>query len=164
MENPPFREVRLPLVATATHQMTWRDGSGSATGDYPHVDFDLTERTKVCGVRVVCRVKNRENTSPYFQVQWRERDRAEFSKGRSYVHLVLPPGEVDQFHFYTDAWLDQIRVLPDIQRCELSLFEIVLLLPPEEENDSQGGSAPKGSVRQGNRENPTAAREGQLKR
>jgi hypothetical protein len=134
-ENPPFREVRLPLVATATHEVEWQGGSGRATGNDPCVVVNLPERRWVCGMRFVCRVTNEQGAAPFFQVQWRERGREDFSEAKSYVNHMLPPGGYSQFVFYTDTWIDQICIRPDNQPCEFSFVEIVLLTPADGEPD-----------------------------
>jgi hypothetical protein len=132
MPNPAFREVPLPLVATATHEAQWEGGTGKATGSSSHVVFDLPERTRVCGIRVTARVDQETERFPFFQVQWRDRRREEFGVARSYANHMLTPGGFSQFVFYTDAWIDQIRILPDNRPCDFSISEIELLLPPDD--------------------------------
>jgi len=130
-ENPPFREVALPLVATATHEVDGKGGPGRATGDDSYLVFDLPKATLVCGIRVRCRVNNRQGMCPYFQVEWRERGREDFTGVRKYVHYMLPPDRDGVVLCFTDARIDQIRIRPDNQRCEFSIQDITLLLPPD---------------------------------
>jgi len=130
-ENPPFREVALPLVASATHGVEWWDGRGRAIGHDPHLVFDLPEPTLVCGIRVRCRVSNDQGMCSHFQVEWRERGREDFTRERTYVHYMLLPDRAGVVLCWTDARIDQIRIRPDNQRCEFSIQDITLLLPPD---------------------------------
>ncbi len=113
------------------HEAQWEGESGRSTGNASYVTFDLPGRMWVCGIRLVAWVKTEQNAHPYFKIQWKERGSETFSKENSYVNFQLPLGGYGQFTFYTDSWIDQIRILPDNKPCEFHIHEIVLLLAPE---------------------------------
>lgn len=66
--DPRFREVRLPLTPSATHNVEWDGKAGRATGIRPFLAFDLDKPEFVCGLRIKYSSTNPEGLNPYFQV------------------------------------------------------------------------------------------------
>jgi hypothetical protein len=146
-EDPPFREVALPLESDALNEVTWKDGAAYATGNYPYVVFALREDTYVCGIRLRYSYSSPEGTLPCVSICWKRGGESDFTNGWSHS----PTGDRGSWERGTWArraapettmtvWVcdtaKQFRVHPDYRPCVFRISEIVLLLPPA------GGQAP----------------------
>jgi hypothetical protein len=128
-EDSAIREVRFPVVPTATNQMTWKDGVGEGHGEDPYLVFVLKEPQFVQGIRI--KYAYDKTASPAtFQVFWRRSDRNDFveEERNSTLELTTEPGEKTLTIQVADT-IDQFRIDPDTKPCVFRLTEIVLLVP-----------------------------------
>ena len=127
--DPRFREVRLPLTPSATHNVEWDGKAGRAIGSRPFLVFDLDKPEFVCGLRIKYSSTNPEGLNPYFQVfTHKPGSPPSFGKDR-YFHVDLPTGHEVDVPVWLYKTIDRIRIHPDKRPCAFTISEIVLLLP-----------------------------------
>jgi hypothetical protein len=141
-DNPPFREVALPLVPVAMNQVTWHGGIAHATGNYPYLVFALPENTYVCGIRVKYSYSSTEGSLPYVSLYWKRDDQNDFTRDQSYKYS--PTG--DRANWARGTWtrlaqpqttmfvwlcdnVKELRFHPDFKPCDCEISEILLLVP-----------------------------------
>jgi hypothetical protein len=131
-DDPPFREVPLPVAPARVHEMTWDQGAGRATGVDPYLVFRLPAPRPVAGIRLTYTHTNRDGTSPRFRVDWKAHDRDEFTTERGYEdpYAVTGPAEVTRTVWVADV-VGEFRIHPDDQPCSFALTALVLLVPTD---------------------------------
>lgn len=135
VENPAFREVRLPVVPAHLHDMTWKGRTGqSASGD-AHALFPLPRSLHVAGIRVRYEHLDSELPLPLFEVGWRKDGQKEFGEADKYHDFreeerYLSGMSIDEkaLTFWIDATIDCLLVRPDNRPCRFRISEIVLLV------------------------------------
>lgn len=159
--DPPFREVSVPVVPIQLNQVRWEGRTAYGTGRNPYLVFDLGENRYISGVRLKYSYWNNDGTSPYVSIYWKRSDQNEFTK--DHFSKYSPTG--DRANWTRGTWqrlsdpettmtvwvcdtVGQLRIHPDFKPGVFKISEILLLLPPGEKIDSQTSSACRGrSVR-----------------
>lgn len=152
--DPPFREVSVPVVPTQLNQVRWKGGTAYGTGRNSYLVFDLREDTFISGVRLKYSYWNNDGTIPYVSIYWKRSDQNEFTKDQ--FSKYSPTG--DRANWTRGTWqrlsdpettltvwvcdtVGQLRIHPDFKPGVFKISEILLLLPPSEETASQTSSA-----------------------
>ena len=79
-DDPPFREIALPLTPVETHDMEWQDGVAHATKMYGYVTFALPRDIHVAGIRLDYTYLNRNRVVPFLGLYWKSSDEADFGE------------------------------------------------------------------------------------
>lgn len=154
-EDPPFREIPLPLEPTAVGQLTWSDGTAQGSGPDSYLVFSLPEPRYVAGVRIAYTHANESGSSPVFRVCWKEKDQTDFPPGQSFSSRYLGTGQAT-VTIYIGEVIEQLRLHPDDRPFQFYFESMVLLVPEDTEVEVQGeGPCPPPAPGQGAR---TAAR------
>ena len=136
--DPTFRESRLALEPTETHNLTWNGADGRVTARQPYLTFALKKPTYLCGLRIKYSNQNNGGYIPYFQVRWRDSRRGEKFADHWYHHSQLPVNVRErEIPVWIYATVNEIQIIPDIRPCDFSISEVMLLLPDSEASPSQ---------------------------
>jgi hypothetical protein len=80
-ENPPMREVLVPLQPVILNEVTWQQGMAHGVGKKdPYLVFALPENRYVYGLRLKYSYSNQENTAPCRFVYWKRGDQNDFTE------------------------------------------------------------------------------------
>jgi len=82
-ENPPMREVSVPLQPVSLNAVTWERGIAHGTGGKdPYLVFALSEERYVYGLRFKYSYSNEAHTAPCRFVYWRRGDQDGFPENQ----------------------------------------------------------------------------------
>jgi hypothetical protein len=79
-DDPPFRDVSLPLTAVELHDMTWDGDVGRATSTDGWVTFELPAEVKAAAIHLRYTYWNAKETAPYLAIHWKPRDQTDFAE------------------------------------------------------------------------------------
>ncbi len=144
-DDPPFKQVSVPLAPTLLNQVRWEASTAYGTGYYPYLVFDLQEDRYVSGVRLRYSYSNENGTLPYVSIYWKRRDQHDFDKQQFWKYS--PTG--DRANWTRGTWLrvadpettltvwvcdtlGQLRIHPDFKPGIFKISEITLLVPANE--------------------------------
>jgi hypothetical protein len=141
-DDPPFREVAVPLVPSKLGQATWDPAYRSACtqGRSSYLAFDLGEVRSVDGIRIKYRCSNLTGVAPCTTLSWKRGeadrspgqwrmngptgDRATWEKG---TMLRLGDPQTSLTNYICDS-LSLIVIQPDLGPGIFEFDELVLLL------------------------------------
>ena len=141
--DPPFRELSLPLRPIESTDVTFESGTPRGRGMGASLTYELPAEMKVQGIRVryAC-----SSSLPYFAIYWKSRDQSEFRKERytkysptgdraNWGRITWTRLQDDSSTVY--AWacapVQMIRILP-MTRATIDIREVTLLMRAENEN------------------------------
>jgi hypothetical protein len=140
-DDPPFREIALPLTPVETHDMEWQDGVAHATKMYGYVTFALPRDIHVAGIRLDYTYLNRNRVVPFLGLYWKSSDEADFGEDS---HLNYYPigdranwrhgtwlregNETTSLHAWVDRPVQTVRVMA-IERLTIKINQLVVLVP-----------------------------------
>src|SRR5262249_26096387 len=129
-EDPPMREIPLPVTPVITNQMTWENGKGVADGDTPFLVFSLNESVYVAGIRLRYAYPEYRGGSPPFSLEWKRADQSDFRPDQRFWSDTIDtgPGEHVMTVWVLDT-IQQLLIRPNNQPGFFDLYEIVLLVP-----------------------------------
>jgi hypothetical protein len=150
-DDPPFREVPIPLVPAELHDATWQDSTIHSLSATPYVEFELPQDQYTAGLRMTYQQHNADGTEPYVSVYWARLgeklvqhhfteepwarfrkysptgDRANWPKG-TWLRLNDPGATMT-------VWMDDIvgrlRIYPDSRPGTFRITKLVLLVPAD---------------------------------
>ena len=129
-ELPRFREISVPVVPTALHEMTWQGDTGHGFGTDPYVEFRLPPAPRVYGILIRCSL-NYGSADPApvaFGVSWHEIGAPDFTNDPGDFRLDTGSAEKD-VGVWVNRPIDRLRIRPDSKPCVLHLSKLVLLVP-----------------------------------
>jgi hypothetical protein len=133
-DDPPSRQVVLPVTSASTRQMVWQDGRGYGSGSGSYLTFALDQPQLVYAVRL--RYSYPKGAPASFRMAWGQSGQGDFSEsGSASVLLPLPrcPEEKESDEqtvtIWVNATIDRFRVYPDDKPYVFKLSEVVLLVP-----------------------------------
>ena len=129
IDDPPFRQTRLPLAPVALQSVRWEGTTAHATGVDPQVTFALPSPRYVAGIRIKYSHANRQGAPARFQATWKGPGQDDHADDRRHADWNLPTGSDRETTIWVDAVLDRFRIQPDNQPCDFRFDEIVLLEP-----------------------------------
>src|SRR5262249_34461616 len=143
-DNPPFREIPVPLAPRSLNEVRWNGGTAYPTwdGNESYMLFSLPKAEYVYGIRLKYTYRNEDNTLPFVFLYWRDDTDKEFGDERygNYSatgdHANWVRGTWGQtkapestLTFWVCDMVKEIRRHPDLRPGELTLSELVLLAP-----------------------------------
>ncbi len=137
-ENPPFREVEVPLEPVALSGVEWRPPIARTSSGKAYLQFRLPEDTFVEGISVAYNVENQRHVPPMFKILWNN------SSGPVNGYGIWPTG--DRNNWLRGSWVQRsqpatpltvwagatvrdIFIIPDVESCTLRLSKLRVLLP-----------------------------------
>lgn len=128
-DNPPFREVEVPLTPSEVRLLRWENGKAEVTGVDPWISFKVAKPGYVAGIRLRYSHSNRTATSAHFKVAWKRPGEAQYPAGQDYSIWALPTGKGQEVTIWTCEEVGEFRIQPDNQPCEFEISGLWLLLP-----------------------------------
>jgi hypothetical protein len=129
-EDPPFREIKVPVEPAALDGVTWKGGTGKATGAAAHVDFYLGAPRYVCGVRINYSFPDDPGNPAWFRVSWRPVRGDGAGKEVRYLDWEQLPGpDGHKVMIWVADTIGGLRVYPDSGPRTFKVSEIVLFVP-----------------------------------
>jgi hypothetical protein len=77
--DPPFREIALPLVPVDMHDMQWQDGVARATERKAWLTFMLPGDVEAAGIRLDYTYSNPDDVEPYLGISWKSSKETDFA-------------------------------------------------------------------------------------
>lgn len=136
-EDPPFREIPLPVEPVAVEQLTWSDGTARGSGPDSYLLFALPEPRYVAGIRIAYTHANQSGSSPVFRACWKGKGQTDFSPGQSFSSRYLDTGQA-AVTLYIGEVVEQLRLYPDDRPFQFYIESMVLLVPEGTEAEVQG--------------------------
>jgi hypothetical protein len=143
-DDPPFREIPVPLNPVELKDVEWRDSVAVSTSEQPSLVFDLGRDRYVAGIRLVFEYRSRSGRLPYTSIQWKRKDQPAFNDRQFYKrsptgdHAVWsraswlrPTGSETTMLVWMCDSLSEIRLNPGSQPGTFRIRELTLLVPPE---------------------------------
>jgi hypothetical protein len=126
-DSPGLREVPVPLEPVATNRMTWKDGVGEGTGEFPNLVFALKQPQFVEHVRLKYAYERAAGPA-VFRMFWRTSAQNDYVEEERNItlHLKTGPGEKELTIPVHDT-VDEFRIDPDTKPCLFRIKELVLL-------------------------------------
>ena len=145
-DDPPLREVSIPLVPQSLNEVRWEAGTAYATGDWDksYILFSLPKAEYAYGIRLKYTYWNEDHTLPFVFLYWR--DEGQFAKDRygNYSatgdHANWVRGTWGQttapettLTFWVCDTVREVRLHPDLRPGVMKISELVLLAPPADQ-------------------------------
>ena len=140
-DDPPFREIAVPLVPVEVRDAEWQDGVVRATKMYGSVTFTLPSDIRVAGIRLDYTYFNSNRVEPYLGLYWKSRDEVDFGEES---HLNYYPigdranwrqgtwlregNETTALHAWVDRSVGTVRVMA-IEKATFKIHKLVVLVP-----------------------------------
>ena len=148
--DPAFREVSLPVVSAALHQMKLEEGIARGTRADPYLVFTLPETTFVGGIRFKYSHPTRGGAAPEpFQISWKRDKQHSFTEAQSHLSsqylgqreaAMCGGTQEEAVMVWVGDSLKQFRIRPDpdsrppdARPCIFRISEVVLLVPVGEQ-------------------------------
>jgi len=142
-DDPPLREISLPLVPVQSHNMQWQDGVARSTGDKGWLTFTLAGDIQVAGIQLRYTYTNSNVIEPYLGIYWKSSGEADFG-AESYIEYY-PVGDRANWRQSTwsrlsnttttlHAWVGrpvQTVRLVAIGKATIKIHTLTLLVPEE---------------------------------
>ncbi|WP_406694875.1 hypothetical protein V5E97_27915 [Singulisphaera sp. Ch08] len=129
-DDPPFREVPLPLNPVTLQMVRWEGFTAHATGVDPLITFALASPRYVAGIRIKYSHTNAQGAPARFQISWKGPGEA-YNDDRRHANWNFPTGNNKEATIWVDGVIDRFRIQPDNQPCDFQVAEITLLEPAQ---------------------------------
>jgi hypothetical protein len=154
--DPDYREIRLPITASALDEVVWKDGVGyscSRAPDGASLAFSLDRAHLVYAIRLRCSYEDGPSGMADPRMVWKAGDAAESSdaggprvakNGGGLLVSKLPFTMLGEWGdsardelaqtlvFWVNSEVDRFRIHPDTKSFAFRILEIVLLVPPDD--------------------------------
>ena len=127
--SPDFRSTLLPVNLGSLHFAHWEGNTIQVTGVDPQITYTLSPPRMIAGIRIRYAHKNAQGAPARFQLSWKRPGQASYVDAQRYANWNLPTGEGRKTTIWIDDFVDQFRIQPDNQPCEIRIDEIALLEP-----------------------------------
>ena len=141
-DDPPFREIAVPLVAVDTHNISWENNTARSTGPFAWITFALPSEVQAARIRLSYTHSNAKNIQPYLGIYWKSSKEADFED--TCYTKYSPTG--DRANWKQGSWsrlnnkntilevgvchpVQIIRIKPAIERATLKIHELTVLVP-----------------------------------
>ncbi len=128
-DDPPFREVALPVDPVGSSLVRWDGATAQITGVDPQITFALPKPRYVAGIRLDYSHANPQGGPARFQLAWKNSSDRGYGEDRRYANWNLPTGTDQRTTIWIDAVIDRFRVQPDNQPGSFRFGGITLLIP-----------------------------------
>jgi hypothetical protein len=128
--DPQFGERKLDLNPTELTSARWNAGVVDVTGVDPWIRFDLPRPMPVSGIRIRYSHVGPDGTPARFRLAWRRPGQHDFPAEQQVANWNLPTGTNQKIIVWIDDVVSQIRLQPDNRRCQFTISELTLLVPP----------------------------------
>jgi hypothetical protein len=124
-------EVPFRAKVAGTQMMAWDRGHGHGWGNDPAIVFQLDEGRIVSAVRlnVGYRKQPEGKDTASLQAYWKRSGRQEFCEESSRTRKIPIDSSSHQITIPIMAYIDQLRLDPDVTSCEFEFWDMTLLVP-----------------------------------